>query len=100
MSFINEIKEKAKKEIKNIILTESEDVRVLKGDKYGHMEVDLTGSGSGYYACGGKIIPIQWSKPDRNSPFTYTDESGQPIVLGRGSSYVNIIPNSETVTAE
>lgn len=30
MSFINEIKEKAKKEIKNIILTESEDVRVLK----------------------------------------------------------------------
>ena len=70
------------------------------GDKYGHMEVDLTGSGSGYYACGGKIIPIQWSKPDRNSPFTYTDESGQPIVLGRGSSYVNIIPNSETVTAE
>lgn len=70
------------------------------GDKYGHMEVDLTGSGSGYYACGGKIIPIQWSKPDRNSPFTYTDESGQPVVLGRGSSYVNIIPNSETVTAE
>ena len=67
------------------------------GDKYGHMEVDLTGSGSGYYACGGKIIPIQWSKPDRNSPFTYTDESGQPIVLGRGSSYVNIIPKDETV---
>ena len=30
MSFINAIKEKAKKEIKNIILTESEDVRVLK----------------------------------------------------------------------
>lgn len=30
MSFINEIKEKARKEIKNIILTESEDVRVLK----------------------------------------------------------------------
>ena len=70
------------------------------GDSYGHMEVDLTGTGSGYYACGGQIIPIRWSKPDRNSPFTYTDENGQPIVLGRGSSYVNIIPKSEQVTAE
>ena len=70
------------------------------GDSYGHMEVDLTGTGSGYYACGGQIIPIRWSKPDRNSPFTYTDENGQPIVLGRGSSYVNIIPKSEQVTVE
>ncbi len=30
MSFINEIKEKAKKTIKTIILPETEDVRVLK----------------------------------------------------------------------
>ena len=31
MDFINKIKEQAKKEIKSIILPETEDVRILKG---------------------------------------------------------------------
>lgn len=71
----------------------------LTGDKLGHITVELKG-GEGYYACGGKIIPIRWSKADRNSPIVYTTEDGQPLVLGRGKTYVNIVPLNAGITFE
>ena len=70
--------------------------RVL--DSAGRLSVDLT-QGEGWYACGGSIIPILWSKGDRNSPLRYTDLQGNPLELGAGKSYVSIIPTSQTVTA-
>ena len=70
------------------------------GDYLAHITVDLTGSGEGYFACGGKLVPITWSKADRNSPFVYTTQSGESLVLGRGSSYVNIVPLDADVTYE
>lgn len=70
-------------------------------DDYGRMRVDLSGySGDGWFACGGKIVPITWEKKDLNSPITYALEDGSPVVFGQGNSYVNIIPLSNTVTAE
>ncbi|WP_279067506.1 DUF3048 domain-containing protein [Intestinimonas butyriciproducens] len=70
------------------------------GDSLAHITVDLTSGGEGWYACGGKIIPIHWSKADRSSSFVYTTEDGEPLVLGRGKSYVNIIPlKSEVIFA-
>lgn len=62
------------------------------GDSLGHITVDLAGSGDGCFACGGRAVPIRWSKAGRNSPFVYTTMDGEPLVLGRGSSYVNIVP--------
>ncbi|NCB64066.1 MAG: DUF3048 domain-containing protein, partial [Clostridia bacterium] len=73
---------------------------MIKGDELGHVTVNLTGSGDGYFACGGKIIPIQWSKDGRNSQFVYTTADGKPLTLGRGNSYVNIIPLESSVTYE
>lgn len=73
---------------------------VIPGDDKGRLTVDLTGNGDGWYACGGKIIPIKWSKTDRNSQFVYTTTDGQAISFGRGSSYVNIIPLKNNITAE
>lgn len=70
-------------------------------DDYGRMRVDLSGyNGEGWFACGGKIVPITWEKKDLNSPITYALEDGSPVVFGQGNSYVNIIPLSNTVTAE
>lgn len=71
---------------------------VIPGDDKGRLAVDLTSGGDGWFACGGKIIPIQWSKADRNSQFVYTDGSGNPITLGRGNTYVNIIPTKNEIT--
>lgn len=70
-------------------------------DDYGRMAVDLSGfSGDGYFACGGKIVPITWEKKDLNSPITYATTDGEPLVFGRGNSYVNIIPDTNEVTWE
>lgn len=68
-------------------------------DAEGRLRVGLD-SGSGWFACGGKVIPIRWSKGAGNNPFTYTTEEGQPLTLGRGSSYVNIISLDRTPVFE
>ena len=68
------------------------------GDSLGHMDVDVVGEGDGWFACGGVGIPIRWSKPDRESPMTYTTQAGAPLVLGRGQTYVNVVPLDAVVT--
>lgn len=68
-------------------------------DSYGRIKVDLT-SGRGWFACGGKMIPITWEKGSPDQQFRYNMENGSPLTLGRGKSYVCIIPTGRTVTAE
>lgn len=63
-------------------------------DSEGRMVVDLLSGGEGWFACGGRMIPIQWAKEARSAGFVYTTEDGAPLMLGRGKSYVNIIPLS------
>lgn len=50
------------------------------------------GDGEGYYACDGKIIPIQWHRADNNSAFTFTLTDGTRLEQGIGSSYIAIAP--------
>ena len=52
---------------------------------------DLIGSGTGYYACDGKMVPIKWERPTLRDSFSYTLEDGTPVTLGVGTSYVAII---------
>ena len=73
---------------------------LIPGDDAGRLAVTLTGSGEGWYACGGKIIPIIWSKQDRNSQFVYQTAQGETLSLGRGKTYVNIIPLANDITFE
>ena len=64
------------------------------GDSLGHITVDLSSGGSGYFACGGKITELKWSKRSPSGQFYYTDASGQPIQFGVGTTYVCIVPTS------
>lgn len=57
-------------------------------DKY-RRKVDLTG-GTGYYLVNGTYMKIKWSKGDAKAPFKFTDESGNPIKVNAGKSYVGI----------
>jgi hypothetical protein len=72
----------------------------ISGDSKGRLSIAITGSGSGYYACGGKYIPITWSKEQYSDPYTLKDANGQDISLGVGKTYINIISNSNKVTFE
>lgn len=64
-----------------------------------YSDVSLT-SGSGYFACGGKMIPITWEKGGHYDQMRYYTADGQPLTLGVGKSYVCIIPTSQSVVAE
>ena len=70
------------------------------GDSYGHIKVDLDGTGTWYFACGGKVIDILWSKERPGGQFHYTDLDGNPIVFGRGKTYVNIVPTDAEIAFE
>ncbi len=70
---------------------------VIPGDDHGRLTVNLT-SGKGFYACGGKYIPITWQKRGRNQPLYYYTTDGRQISLQQGSSYVCIVPISSEVT--
>lgn len=60
-------------------------------DDVGRLRVQTTGEGKGTFFCGGKAVPIQWSREDRNHPFAFSLEDGRSLALGQGNSYICII---------
>ena len=76
------------------------DVGLQPGSAY-RLAVDLVGSGKGYYACGGKMVPILWSRGSESEPFAYTLEDGTPLTMGVGNTYAAVVySTSGVVTAE
>lgn len=73
---------------------------VYQGDDAGHLTITLTGSGSGYYACDGKMIPIRWSRLSATSPFVFTTEDGEPVTLGAGKTYMGFVAAKSLVEFE
>ena len=82
--------------VTNVLVLKT-DCSVIPGDSAGRISVDLT-QGDGVYACGGKMIPIMWSKAGVDAPLVYTTTDGQTLVMGAGNSYINIIPMGNEIT--
>lgn len=72
----------------------------IKGDTAGRQEMNTTGSGKGYFITGGKAIGLKWSKESRRAQTKYTDDNGNPILLNRGQTWIQIMPMSAKVTIE
>lgn len=70
----------------------------IPNDELHNIEVDITGSGSGFYACNGKYVEITWSKDSYDSQFVYRLASGGNLVLEPGTSYINIVDIGNDVT--
>lgn len=68
------------------------------GDKLGHITVDLSSGGTGYFACGGKVIDLTWSKSYPDGQLHYKDLDGNPITFGVGRTYVCVVPTDRTVS--
>ena len=84
--------------VTNLLVLETS-IYVISGDTAGRLSVKLTGSGEGTYFCGGKAVPITWSKAERNSPLVYHRADGTPLALGKGTSYVCIMsPRTSTLS--
>ena len=59
---------------------------------------DFEAGGEGYFACGGKLIPIKWECDGPDAPFRFLTMDGEVLELGRGNTYIAICtPESEVV---
>lgn len=85
--------------VTNVLVIQTS-ISTIKGDSKGRLNIELLGSGSGYYACGGKYIPIVWSKADYSDPYTLTTAQGEEISLGVGKTYINIVSTKQDITFE
>ena len=76
--------------VKNVLIL-STDISQIKGDSAGRLSVRTTGSGSGKFACGGKVENITWSKDSNASPMRFFTTDGQELLFGIGTTYINVI---------
>ena len=72
----------------NLLILESTDRAI---DNAGRLRVETTGGGNGYFACGGKIVPITWSRDGVYDNFQYFLEDGTELNLGIGKTYIAFI---------
>lgn len=61
---------------------------------------DFEAGGEGYFACGGKLIPIKWECDGADSPFRFLTMDGELLELGRGNTYIAICTPESPVTYE
>ena len=63
------------------------------------MDVDVVGSGEGWWVSNGAYQQIRWSKATKTSEFTFTDLSGNELTVNTGKSYIAMTkPNTTTIT--
>ena len=60
-------------------------------ENYIYTEATFHTGGEGYYACGGKIIPILWECDYGESPFRFMTLDGEPLAVNVGNTYMGII---------
>lgn len=82
--------------VKNVLVLYT-DKSIIAGDEAGRLKVRTTGTGKGWFACGGKAVEIKWSKKDVYAPLTYTTTDGKELVFGVGPSYVNLVGAKDPV---
>lgn len=65
----------------------------------GLQRFDLSG-GTGYFACGGKYIPIHWEKGGEEDPLCFYNEDGSVLELGIGKTYICILGDTRPISAK
>ncbi|HPV02493.1 MAG TPA: DUF3048 domain-containing protein [Clostridiales bacterium] len=72
----------------------------IEGDYAGRQDMQTTGTGKGYFITCGRVYRINWSKETRSSQTMYTYENGEPIMLNRGQTWIQVMPLNAKVTLE
>lgn len=84
---------------KNIII-QFANVRNRPGDREGRLDIQLIGTGSGYFISNGKVIPITWDKPDQKTPTMFKRLGGNQLLINPGKSWICVAPLDTKVTFE
>lgn len=80
--------------VTNVIVVVTEQSTKEDGQR---QEYDLS-SGTGYFACGGKYIAINWAKGGETDPLIFTNTDGTQLDLGVGSTYICVVDNDRPIT--
>ncbi|WP_430591410.1 DUF3048 domain-containing protein [Humidisolicoccus flavus] len=72
-------------------------INVGIGDNGGVPETAIVGSGTGVLVSGCNSIPVNWSKEDATSPIVLTTESGDPVLLAPGKTWIELVPVGQPV---
>ena len=67
-------------------------------NQYGYHEARFQNGGTGYFACGGKIIPITWSTAGNEEPFEFFTLDGEKVPFGIGNTYIAVALPESPVT--
>lgn len=59
---------------------------------------DFVAGGTGYFASGGKIIPIRWTCDGENQPFRFYRLDGMPVIFSQGNSYIAVCHPDSVIT--
>ena len=78
---------------RNVLVLQSKQTKKADSN-YTRSYYNLNGKGEGYFACGGQVVPIKWSRKSVNDPFVYTLADGTPVTLGVGKTYVGVVDTS------
>lgn len=79
----------------NVIILRAETSQVPKTEL---LNINLIGSGEGYYMSHGKIIEINWKRNNDNELFTYSTKDGKDVPLLKGQTYVCVMTKTAPVT--
>ena len=86
---------------KNIITYKVHNYRLNDGYSGGRQGLNNVGSGEGYYISEGYAIPITWEKHSRSSKTIYkVKATGEELVVNDGNTFIQIQPDSQTLTIE
>lgn len=86
---------------KNIITYKVHNYTLNDGYSGGRQGLNNVGSGEGYYISEGYAIPITWEKTSRSSKTVYkVKATGEDLVVNDGNTFIQIQPDSQTLTIE
>ncbi len=82
--------------VRNIIIQRMTS-QPIPNDSYGRINLNNIGTGEGWYITGGKAVKITWAKSARDAQTVYTLESGEPLILNKGQTWIEVVPNMKLV---
>lgn len=77
---------------KNVIVINAD---IYLNGKY--QMANFTKGGDGWFACGGKLVPITWTCASDKSPLEFFLADGTPLELERGNTYIAIAPKGSVI---
>jgi hypothetical protein len=83
---------------KNLIIEFVKVYALNDGTKANRKQIDVVGTGKGYFLTNGKYIDITWQKDTPTAKTIYKDNGGNEITLNNGQTWIQIVPGDKSVS--